>query len=74
MLSSNTLSRIALAKAELEQRMAQAGLRSTDGWKIQEELRDMETGTRWVFRPVHLRRVAPELHSSFTLDHDGRAK
>ena len=54
--------------------MRQMGLRLSDGWKIQEELRDTDTGTRWVFRPVHLRRDAPDIQSSVVLDHDGRAK
>jgi hypothetical protein len=74
MLSLDITTRIASAKADLEARMAELGLSSRDGWKIQEELRDTETGTRWVFRPVHLRRDAPDLHSSVTLDRAGRAK
>lgn len=73
MLSSDIVVRIALAKADLGQRMTQAGLLSTDGWKIQEELRDTDTGTRWVFRAVRMQREATDLQSSITLDHDGRA-
>ena len=74
MLSSDITVRIARAKAYLELQMIEMGLRPADGWKIQEELRDTDTGTRWVFRPVHLRREAPDLHTSVILDHDGRAK
>jgi hypothetical protein len=74
MLSSDIATRIARAKAYLELQMTEMGLRPSDGWKIQEELRDTDTGTRWVFRPVHLRRDAPDLQTSVILDHDGRAK
>ena len=74
MLASDMLIRIARARAELETRMAEMGLKPTEGWKIQEELRDTETGTRWIFRPVHMRRESPDLHSSVILDHSGRAK
>ena len=74
MLSSDIATRLARAKAYLEAQMSQMGLRPSDGWKIQEELRDTDTGTRWVFRPVHLRRDAPDIQSSVVLDHDGRAK
>ena len=74
LLSSDVVAHITRARAELQQRMAEAGLHSRDGWSIQEELRDTETGTRWVFRPVHLRHDAPDLQSSVILDHQGRAK
>ena len=74
MLSSDISARIARARTYLEVRMQEIGLRPSDGWKIQEELRDTDTGTRWVFRPVHLRRDAPDLQSSVILDRDGRAK
>ena len=74
MLASDIASRIARARTYLEIRMAEAGLKPEDGWKIQEELRDTDTGTRWIFRPVHLRHEAPDLQSSVVLDHDGRAK
>ena len=74
MLASDASTCIARARAELEMRMAEMGLKPADGWTIQEELRDTETGTRWVFRPVHLRRESPDLHSSVILDHDGRAR
>jgi hypothetical protein len=74
MLSTDISARIARARTYLEIRMAEMGLSADEGWRIQEELRDTETGTRWVFRPVHLRREAPDLQSSVVLDHDGRAK
>ena len=74
MLATDISARIARARTYLEIRMAEMGLSAEEGWKIQEELRDTDTGTRWVFRPVHLRRDAPELQSSVVLDHDGRAK
>ena len=74
MLSSDITVRITRAKADLEARMADLGLSAKDGWRIQEELRDTDTGTRWVFRPVHLRREAPDLHCSVILDRTGRAK
>ncbi len=74
MLASDMATHIAAAKADLERRMAEQGLTVSAGWKIQEELRDTETGTRWVFRPVHLKRDAPDLHSAVILDHQGRAK
>jgi hypothetical protein len=73
-LASDIVARIAAAKEELAGQMLEHGLKSADGWKIQEELRDTETGTQWVFRPVHLRRDAPDLHFSVILDHAGRAK
>jgi len=74
MLSTEISARIARARTYLEIRMAEMGLRTEEGWKIQEELRDTDTGTRWVFKPVHLRRDAPDLQSTVILDHDGRAK
>ena len=74
MLSSDITSKIARARRYLEVRMAEMGLRPDDGWKIQEELRDTDTGTRWVFRPVHLRCDPPDLQSSVILDRQGRAK
>src|ERR1700704_5991447 len=74
MLASDVSTRIAIAKADLEHRMAEAGLSPALGWRIQEELRDTETGTRWVFRPVPLREQSPALQSSVILDHQGRAK
>ncbi len=74
MLSTEISARLARAKTYLEVRMAEMGLSPDEGWKIQEELRDTDTGTRWVFRPVHLRREAPDLQSSVVLDHGGRAK
>ena len=74
MLSTDISARIARAKTYLEIRMAEMGLNAKDGWKIQEELRDTDTGTRWVFRPMHLRREAPDLQSTVFLDHDGRAR
>ena len=74
MLSTEIAARIARARTYLEIRMAEMGLKTEEGWKIQEELRDTDTGTRWVFRPVHLRREAPDLQSSVVLDHDGRVK
>lgn len=74
MLASDVVTRIALAKADLERRMAEMGLSPALGWEIQEELRDTQTGTRWVFRPVHPRQESPDLHSSVILDHDGRAR
>ena len=74
MLASDISARIAMARADLEHRMAEMGLSPNLGWKIQEELRDTETGTRWVFRPVHLREQSPDLQISVLLDHQGRAK
>lgn len=74
LLASDISARIARARVELEGLMAEAGLHRRDGWTIQEELRDTEAGTRWIFRPVHLRQDPPALLSSVTLDHDGRAK
>jgi len=74
MLASDVAMRIAIARADLEHRMAEIGLRRCDGWKIQEQLHDTETGTRWVFRPVHLRRDSPDLDASVILDHEGRPK
>jgi hypothetical protein len=74
MLSSEISAKIHRARTYLEVRMAELGLRADEGWKIQEELRDTETGTRWVFKPVHLRRDAPDIQSSVVLDHSGRAK
>ena len=74
MLASDVAAHIARARAELEKRMAELGLSPNLGWRIQEELRDTDTGTRWVFRPVHSREESPDIHSSVTLDHHGRAK
>jgi hypothetical protein len=74
MLSSDMSARISRARTYLRLRMEEMGLRPDDGWKIQEELRDTDTGTRWVFRPVHLRKEAPDLQTSVVLDHAGRAK
>ena len=75
LLACDISARIARARAELEGQMAEAGLDPRDGWTIEEELRDTEAGTRWIFRPVHLRQQdPPALLSSVTLDHGGRAK
>lgn len=75
MLSSEMSARLARAKTYLELQMDQLGLRPDEGWKIREELRDTDTGTRWVvFRPVHLRRDAPNLQSSVVVAHKVRAK
>jgi hypothetical protein len=70
---ADTVSRgIADAKETLAEQMRENGLDTKDGWRIVEELRSTVEGTKWVFRPVHLREPSPQLETSVAIDHSGR--
>ena len=60
------------AKQSLWDQMRLRGLGPTNGWRITEELRHTVAGTQWIFRPVHMREAAPDLHTSVAIDHSGR--
>jgi hypothetical protein len=70
-LSAAVSAKILAAKAELAQKMAAAGLREKDGWRVLEELRSTPNGTQFVFRPVHTRLDHPAIEATVSIDSDG---
>jgi hypothetical protein len=72
-LASDVGARLAAARHALLANMHALGLTQANGWRIVEELRHTMEGTEWVFRPMHIREVAPaDLRSSILIDHEGR--
>ena len=70
-LAAAVIARIQAAKADIQARMAQAGLRERDGWRLLEELRTTPEGTAFVFRPVHTRLDSPSMESTVLVNSDG---
>ena len=66
--------RLAEAKRQLAQLMAEHGLKTSDGWTILEDLRSRPEYTEYIFRPIHQRLPAPppELKTSVAIDFEGR--
>jgi hypothetical protein len=72
MLAAQVTQLLAAAKKDLLQRMEEAGLSSSRGWRLSEELRHTIEGTEWVFRPVHMRERSPQdMEERVAIDHDG---
>jgi hypothetical protein len=70
-LAAAVLARIEAAKAEIASKMAAAGLRERDGWRLLEELRSTAEGTEFVFRPVHTRLDSPAIEATVLINGDG---
>jgi len=70
-LAAAVLARIEAAKAEIASKMAAAGLRERDGWRLLEELRSTAEGTEFVFRPVHTRLDSPSIEATVLINGDG---
>jgi hypothetical protein len=70
-LAAAVVARIQAAKAEIAAKMARAGLRENDGWRVLEELRTTPDGTQFVFRPVHTRLDDPGIESTVVINSDG---
>ena len=49
-----------IARIMLRREMEARGLGEKDGWKIDEQLRNVVGGTELVLRPIHMREHAPE--------------
>ena len=72
-LANSVTARLAAAKTALLAQMQALGFKPENGWRIVEELRHTIEGTEWVFRPMHIREVAPhDLVSTVLIDHEGR--
>lgn len=65
------LARIAVVKEELASLMATHGLREKDGWRVAEEIRQRPYGTDFVYRPIHMKLVAPPLERVVSIDNEG---
>ena len=70
-LAAAVLARVQAAKAEIAVKMAAAGLREKDGWRVLEELRSSPVGTQFVFRPVHTRLDNPGIEATVDINSDG---
>ena len=70
-LAAAALARITQAKRQLDELMAQAGLRSHEGWRMSEEIRSSVSGTVLVFRPIH-RTHHSGIEVTVEIDHTGR--
>ena len=70
-LAAAVRAKIAEARSDLARRMAEAGLRERDGWRVAEELRSLPSGTQFVFRPIHTRLDAPDIEATVSIDTDG---
>lgn len=70
-LAAAVLARVQAAKAEIATKMAAAGLREKDGWRVLEELRSSPAGTQFVFRPVHTRLDNPGIEATVDINSDG---
>jgi hypothetical protein len=70
-LAAAVIARIEAAKAEIAVKMAEAGLREKDGWRLLEELRSTPDGTEFVFRPVHTRLDCPDIEATVLINADG---
>jgi PAS domain-containing protein len=53
--------RVEAGRAKLMAQMAALGLTPADGWRISEEVRETESGTIWILRPIHMRKNSPPL-------------
>ena len=49
-----------IARIMLRREMEARGLAEKDGWKIDEQLRNVVGGTELVLRPIHMREHAPD--------------
>ena len=70
-LAAAVSARIQAAKADIQARMADAGLRERDGWRLLEELRTVPEGTQFVFRPVHTRLDSPGMEATVLVNSEG---
>ena len=72
-LASTVAAQLEAARSALLAQMHALGFKPENGWRIVEELRHTVEGTEWVFRPMHIREVAPhDLRSIVLIDHEGR--
>ena len=58
-LSGDLSARLRAARDLLITRMAAAGCHEHEGWRIHEELTNVESGTQFVLRPVHRLHATP---------------
>ena len=72
-LANDVIARLTAARNALVAEMHALGFTPAKGWRVIEELRHTMEGTEWVFRPMHIREVAPaDLRSCVVIDHEGR--
>ena len=70
-LASQLATLIAAARTALEREMQAAGLRATDGWRINEQIRHTIEGTEFIFRPIHMRLQCEDMERCVRIDPDG---
>ena len=71
-LASLLARRISQARAALEKDMAAADLHAKNGWRIAEAIKHTVDGTDFIFRPIHMKLVHPELEQRVSIDHEGQ--
>ena len=53
--------RVEAGRAKLMAQMVGLGLTPADGWRVCEEVREDQSGTTWILRPIHIRKDPPQL-------------